>query len=222
LQRSPNDLKESVAMIKILIVDDHAVVRSGIRQFLSSTNDVEVIEEAESGEQALALALQGNFDVIVLDINLPDMNGLEVLRRIRRKKQKQPVLIFSMLEEEAYAMPALSAGASGYLSKDSSPDQILMAIRTVASGGRYVSSFLAEKLLAGSVPQGQQVLHDKLSWREMEVLLLLSKGIALTALGAQLHLSVKTVSTYRARILKKLNVSSNAELTRYVLHHKLG
>ncbi len=209
-------------MIKILIVDDHAVVRSGIRQFLSSTNDVEVIEEAESGEQALALALQGNFDVIVLDINLPDMNGLEVLRRIRRKKQKQPVLIFSMLEEEAYAMPALSAGASGYLSKDSSPDQILMAIRTVASGGRYVSSFLAEKLLAGSVPQGQQVLHDKLSWREMEVLLLLSKGIALTALGAQLHLSVKTVSTYRARILKKLNVSSNAELTRYVLHHKLG
>lgn len=209
-------------MIKILIVDDHAVVRSGIRQFLSSTNEVEVIEEAESGVKGLALALQARFDVVVLDINLPDMNGLEVLKRIRRKMPKQPVLIFSMLEEEDYAMPALSAGASGYLSKDSSPDQILMAIKTVATGGRYVSSFLAEKLLAGNVSKGHQALHDALSWREMEVLLLLSKGAALKSLGAQLHLSVKTVSTYRARILRKLNVNSNAELTRYVLEHKLG
>lgn len=209
-------------MIKILLVDDHAVVRSGIRQFLSGTNDVEVIQEAESGEQGLALALQSDFDVIVLDINLPDMNGLEVLKRIRRKKPQQPVLIFSMLSEEDFAMPALGFGASGYLSKDSSPDQILMAIRSVAVGGRYVSSFLAERLLAGNVPKGQQILHDSLSWREMEVLLLLSKGVALKTLGAQLHLSVKTVSTYRARILKKLNASSNAELTRYVLQHKLG
>lgn len=209
-------------MIKVLLVDDHAVVRSGIRQFLSGTNDVEVIQEAESGEQGLALALQSNFDVIVLDINLPDMNGLEVLKRIRRKKPQQPVLIFSMLSEEDFAMPALGVGASGYLSKDSSPDQILMAIRSVAAGGRYVSSFLAERLLAGNVPKGQQILHDALSWREMEVLLLLSKGVALKTLGAQLHLSVKTVSTYRARILKKLNASSNAELTRYVLQHKLG
>lgn len=209
-------------MVKILIVDDHAVVRSGIRQFLAGTNEVEVIEEAESGEEGLAMTLQARFDVVVLDINLPDMNGLEVLKRIRRKMPKQPVLIFSMLEEEDYAMPALSAGASGYLSKDSSPDQILMAIRTVAAGGRYVSSFLAEKLLAGNVSKGHQPLHDALSWREMEVLLLLSKGAALKSLGAQLHLSVKTVSTYRARILKKLNANSNAELTRYVLEHKLG
>lgn len=209
-------------MIKILIVDDHAVVRSGIRQFLSGTNEVEVIEEAESGEKGLALALQARFDVVVLDINLPDMNGLEVLKRIRRKMPKQPILIFSMLDEEDFAIPALSAGASGYLSKDSSPDQILMAIRNVAAGGRYVSSFLAEKLLAGNVSKGHQTLHDALSWREMEVLLLLSKGAALKSLGAQLHLSVKTVSTYRARILKKLQVNSNAELTRYVLEHKLG
>lgn len=209
-------------MIKILVVDDHAVVRSGIRQFLSCTHEFEVVDEAASGEQGLALALQARFDVVILDINLPDINGLEVLKRIRRKMPKQPVLIFSMLDEEDFAMPALSAGASGYLSKDSSPDQILMAIRAVASGGRYVSSFLAEKLLSGTVPKGQKALHDALSWREMEVLLLLSKGIALKSLGAQLHLSVKTVSTYRARILKKLNASSNAELTRYVLQHKLG
>ena len=109
-------------MIKILVVDDHAVVRSGIRQFLSCTHEFEVVEEAASGEQGLALALQARFDVVILDINLPDINGLEVLKRIRRKMPKQPVLIFSMLDEEDFAMPALSAGASGYLSKDSSPD----------------------------------------------------------------------------------------------------
>ena len=209
-------------MINILIVDDHAVVRSGIRQFLAGTDDLEVVAEAESGEAGLALVLQGNFDVIVLDVTLPDMNGLEVLKRIRRKKPKQPVLIFSMLAEDDFAIPALEVGASGYLSKDSAPDQILMAIRMVAGGGRYVSSSLAEKLLAGTVNKGQQASHDTLSWREMEVLLMLSRGVPLTGIGKQLHLSVKTVSTYRARILKKLGEESNAGLTRYVLEHKLG
>lgn len=209
-------------MIKVLIVDDHAVVRSGIEQFLAATEDVAVTAEAANGEEGLAAALQGDFDVIVLDLTLPDMNGLEVLKRIRRKKQALPVLIFSMLPEEDLTMSALAAGASGYLSKDSPPDQILTAIRTVAGGLRYVSPFLAEKLLSGNLIAGQQSLHDALSWREMEVLLLLSKGVSLTNIGKQLHLSVKTVSTYRARILGKLGLSSNAELTRYVLEHKLG
>lgn len=209
-------------MIKVLIVDDHAVVRSGIEQFLAATEDVAVTAEAANGEEGLAAALQGDFDVVVLDLTLPDMNGLEVLKRIRRKKQALPVLIFSMLPEEDLTMSALAAGASGYLSKDSPPDQILTAIRTVAGGLRYVSPFLAEKLLSGNLIAGQQSLHDALSWREMEVLLLLSKGVSLTNIGKQLHLSVKTVSTYRARILGKLGLSSNAELTRYVLEHKLG
>ncbi len=209
-------------MINILIVDDHAVVRSGIRLFLEGTDDVKVVAEAENGEQGLALTLQGCFDVVVLDLTLPDINGLEVLKRIRRKKPHQPVLIFSMLAEDDFAMPALTAGASGYLSKDSSPEQILLAIRTVADGSRYVSSFLAEKLLAGTTVKNHPSSHDALSWREMEVLLLLSKGAPLTNIGTQLHLSVKTVSTYRARILKKLDADSNAELTHYVLQHKLG
>lgn len=209
-------------MIKILIVDDHAVVRSGIRQFLSETDDVAVIAEASNGEEGLALALKGGFDVVVLDVTLPDMNGLEVLKRIRRKNPDLPVLMFSMLAEADFAIPALGAGASGYLSKDSAPEQILSAIRTVAGGNRYVSPFLAEKLLAGSLVIAPLSFHDTLSWREMEVLLLLSKGAPLTNIGTQLHLSVKTVSTYRARILKKLGVESNAQLTRYVLEHKLG
>ncbi len=209
-------------MIKILIVDDHAVVRIGIRQFLAGTEDVGITAEAATGEEGLAAAVEGDFDAVVLDLTLPDMNGLEVLKRLRRKKQTLPVLIFSMLPEEDFALPALTAGASGYLSKDSPPDQILTAIRTVAGGTRYVSPFLAEKLLSGTMSTGHQAPHDTLSWREMEVLLLLSKGISLTNIGKQLHLSVKTVSTYRGRILEKLDLASNAELTRYVLEYKLG
>jgi DNA-binding NarL/FixJ family response regulator len=209
-------------MTNILIVDDHSVVRSGIRQFLASTDDLMVTAEAATGQDGLAQALQGNFDVVVLDVTLPDINGLEVLKRIRRKKPALPVLIFSMLSEDDFAIPALGSGASGYLSKDSAPENILMAIRTVAGGARYVSPFLAEKLLSGNVAIGQSLPHDTLSWREMEVLLQLSKGVSLTNIGKQLHLSVKTVSTYRARILEKLSLASNAELTRYVLEQKLG
>ena len=209
-------------MTNILIVDDHSVVRSGIRQFLASTDDLMVTAEAATGQDGLAQALQGNFDVVVLDVTLPDINGLEVLKRIRRKKPALPVLIFSMLSEDDFAIPALGSGASGYLSKDSAPENILTAIRTVAGGARYVSPFLAEKLLSGNVAIGQSLPHDTLSWREMEVLLQLSKGVSLTNIGKQLHLSVKTVSTYRARILEKLSLASNAELTRYVLEQKLG
>jgi DNA-binding NarL/FixJ family response regulator len=181
-----------------------------------------VTAEAATGQDGLAQALQGNFDVVVLDVTLPDINGLEVLKRIRRKKPALPVLIFSMLSEDDFAIPALGSGASGYLSKDSGPENILTAIRTVAGGARYVSPFLAEKLLSGNVAIGQSLPHDTLSWREMEVLLQLSKGVSLTNIGKQLHLSVKTVSTYRARILEKLSLASNAELTRYVLEQKLG
>ena len=209
-------------MTTILIVDDHSVVRNGIRQFLADTDDLKVTAEAGNGQDGLALALREDFDVVVLDVTLPDINGLEVLKRIRRKKPDQPVLIFSMLSEEDFAIPALIGGASGYLSKDSSPEDILTAIRTVASGARYVSPFLAEKLLSGNISAGQQLPHDALSWREMEVMLLLSKGVSLTNIGKQLHLSVKTISTYRARILEKIGVESNAELTRYVLEQKLG
>ena len=209
-------------MVRILIADDHAVVRGGLRQFLAGTEDLEIAAEAATGDAALALVRTDDWDVVLLDIALPDVNGLEVLKRIKRERPDLPVLIFSMFSEDEFAIPALNAGASGYLNKDSPPSQILAAIRTVVDGARYVSPTLAEKLLSGTTSPGRKLPHETLSEREMGVLLLLSKGVSLTSIGERLHISVKTVSTYRARIVEKLGVQSNAELTRYVLQHKLG
>lgn len=207
---------------RILIVDDHAVVRGGLRQFLANTDDLEIAAEAETGFDALALIPGGEWDLVLLDMSLPDLNGLEVLKRIKRMRPNLPVLVFSMFSEAEFAVPALDAGASGYLNKDSPPYQILAAIRTVVDGARYLSPSLAEQLLSGGTSSGPKALHETLSRREMEVLLLLSKGMALTQIGDSIHVSVKTVSTYRARILEKFGMRSNAELTRYVLQHKLG
>lgn len=208
-------------MKRILIVDDHAVVRFGLRQFLADTEDLEITAEAASGAEALALVHKGEWDLVLLDMALPDLNGLEVLKRIKRVRPEMPVLIFSMFSEAEFAIPALDAGASGYLNKDSPPHQMLTAIRTVVDGARYVSPTLAEKLLSGLASAGPRPPHEALSKREMEVLLLLSKGVSLTKIGETLFVSVKTVSTYRSRILEKLGVQSNAELTRYVMEHKL-
>ena len=209
-------------MKRILIVDDHAVVRGGLRQFLANTDDLEIAAEAATGFDALALIPGGDWDLVLLDMSLPDLNGLEVLKRIKRMRPNLPVLIFSMFSEAEFAIPSLDAGASGYLNKDSPPYQILTAIRTVVDGARYVSPTLAEQLLSGVTSSSPKAPHETLSRREMEVLLLLSKGFTLTRIGDSIHISVKTVSTYRARILEKLGVKSNAELTRYVLQHKLG
>lgn len=209
-------------MLKILLADDHAVVRSGIRKFLEATNDIETVAEAATGAEVLAMVRKQPWDVLLLDISFPDLDGIEVLKRVKRENPALPVLIFSMHAEDDYAVPAFEAGASGYLSKDSPPAQILMAVQTVANGATYVSPALTERLLAGTVSGGRKKPHDSLSRREMEVLLMLSKGIPLTKIGEQLHLSVKTVSTYRGRVLEKLHLFSNAELTRYVMQHKLG
>jgi DNA-binding NarL/FixJ family response regulator len=209
-------------MKRILIVDDHAVVRFGLRQFLEGTDDLVIAGEAESGMEALALVNSATWDLVLLDMALPDLNGFEVLKRIKRRHPGLPVLMFSMFSEAEFAIPALDAGASGYLNKDSPPQQILTAIRTVTGGARYVSPGLAEKLLAGVTSFGQRSPHELLSQREMEVMLLLSKGVTLTKIGEALCVSVKTVSTYRTRILAKIGVQSNAELTRYVMEHKLG
>jgi two-component system, NarL family, invasion response regulator UvrY len=209
-------------MLRIVIVDDHAVVRSGLRQFLATTEGFEVAAEAATGSEVLELVSSIDADVVLLDITLPDINGLEVLKRIKRIRSGLPVLIFSMFAEDEFALPALHAGASGYLNKDSPPAQILTAIRTVVGGGRYVSPALAERLIDGTIGAARRLPHETLSPREMAVLLLLSQGISLTRIGEQLNLSVKTISTYRSRILDKLDVQSNAEITRYVLQHNLG
>lgn len=209
-------------MAKILIVDDHAVVRSGIKEFLAAVDGFDVVAEAASGADALAIVRDQKLDVVLLDLSLPDIDGLELLKRMRHEVPDLPVLVFSVYPEEDYAVHAFDYGASGYLSKAGPPAEILQAIQAVAGGGRYVSPELAERLLSGSVSVGKRFPHDSLSRREMEVLLLLSNGISLTRIAEQLKLSVKTVGTYRGRILEKLDVRSNAELTRYVLQHKLG
>lgn len=209
-------------MATVLIVDDHAVVRCGLRQFLADTEDLAITAEAASGQEAIALVQTGEWSLVLLDIALPDLSGLEVLKQIKRLRPNLPVLIFSMFSEDEFAMPSLEAGASGYLNKDSPPNQILTAIRTAVTGSRYVSPTLAEKLLAGVAPTGRKMPHEALSRREAEVLLMLSKGTSLTKIGEVLHVSVKTISTYRTRIVEKLGLQSNAELTRYVIEHRLG
>jgi two-component system, NarL family, invasion response regulator UvrY len=208
-------------MNRILIVDDHAVVCGGLRQFLANTSDCQVAGEARTGAAALAQIAVAPWDLVLLDIGLPDINGIEVLRRIRRQQPDLPVLIFSMYAEDEYAMAALQAGATGYLPKDSTPEEILEAIRRATGGGKYLSAQLAEKLLSGALPTGRQLPHESLSPRESDVMRRLSRGESLTHIADCLHLSPKTITTYRARIMEKLDIHSNAELTRYVVEHKL-
>jgi DNA-binding NarL/FixJ family response regulator len=209
-------------MTKILVVDDHAVVRSGIREFLAAKEGLEVVGEAATGAEALSIVRNQFLNVVLLDVSLPDVDGLELLKRIKFERPDVAVLMFSMYPEDDFAVHAIDAGASGYLNKGGPPGEILNAINAAANGSRYVSPALAERLLTGAVSPVKRSPHEKLSRREMEVLLHLSNGISLTKIGELLHLSVKTIGTYRGRILEKLNVRSNAELTRYVLLHKLG
>ena len=209
-------------MIRILIVDDHAIVGGGLKQFLGSIGGFSIGGEVRSGAEALAKIKDEHWDLLLLDIGLPDMNGIEVLKLAKRNCPKLPVLIFSMYAEDEYALAALEAGAVGYLPKDSAPDEILAAIRRASAGERYLSPTLAEKLINGTSLSTKKFPHDALSAREFEVMRMLSDGISLTEMGERLHVSPKTVSTYRARILEKLGLRHNADITRYVLKHKIG
>lgn len=208
-------------MARILIVDDHAVVREGLKRFLDETTDLRIAGEAESMREALAMVRGHNWDLVLLDIVLPDQSGLEGLKRIKREKPGLPVLVFSNFTEDEFALASLKAGAAGFLSKDSTPEQLRAAIRTVVKGGRYVGPVLAEQLLSGAAGESKPLPHERLSGRELDILLRISKGQSLTEIGKVLHRSVKTISTYRSRILQKMGMETNAELTRYVVQYKL-
>lgn len=208
-------------MIRILIVDDHAVVGGGLKQFLADIGGFEVAGEARTGQEALRMVKSRPWDLLLLDIGLPDLDGIEVLKRVKRDHPGLPVLIFSMYAEDEYAMTALEAGAAGYLPKDSLPEEILAAIRRASGGERYLSPQLSEKLLSGSTTVSRKLPHDRLSVREFDVLLMLSRGLPLTEIAERLHLSPKTITTYRARVLEKLDLKHNTDITRYVLKHKL-
>ena len=207
--------------LRILLVDDHAIVRQGVRQLLLNHGVAREVVEAETGAQALA-SLDGDpFDIILLDISLPDMNGVEVLKRAKRRAPRAPVMMFSMYREDQYAVRSLKAGAAGYLSKTVTAAQMIEAIRQVAAGRKYVSPALAEALADYVSFDSDQLPHEKLSDREYQTLCMLASGKRLTDIAHALSLSVKTVSVYRARLLEKMKLRNNAELTFYVMSNRL-
>lgn len=208
--------------LRILLVDDHAIVRQGVRQLLLNHAVAREVVEADSGVQALAsLDSDHPFDVVLLDISLPDMNGVEVLKRMKRRAPRTPVMMFSMFREDQYAVRSLKAGAAGYLSKAVTAPQMIEAIRQVAAGRKYVSPALAEALADYVSFDNDQLPHEKLSDREYQTLCLLASGKRLTDIAHALSLSVKTVSVYRTRLLEKMKLSNNAELTFYVMSNRL-
>ncbi|MDB5842083.1 MAG: two component LuxR family transcriptional regulator [Herminiimonas sp.] len=216
----PMELKMIIHKIKILLVDDHEVVRNGMRQMLGSASDIEVTGEAETAEQALRLAKEQDFNVALIDINLPDMHGLELLKQLRKARPMLAVLVLSMYSESIYALRAYKFGASGYLTKNSTAETMVAGIRKVAAGGRYVSAAMAEKL-AGMIDGVSLGAHEFLSDRELEVLKMIAAGESLVQIGKALHLSASTVTTYRTRILGKMGLKNNAELTRYAFENGL-
>ena len=207
--------------LRILLVDDHAIVRQSVRQLLLNQSVAREVVEAESGAQALAHLDGDPFDVILLDISLPDMNGVEVLKRAKRKAPRAPVMMFSMYREDQYAVRSLKAGAAGYLSKTVTAAQMIDAIRQVAAGRKYVSPALAEALADYVSFDNEQLPHEKLSDREYQTLCMLASGKRLTDIAHALSLSVKTVSVYRSRLLEKMKLRNNAELTFYVMSNRL-
>ena len=206
--------------IHVLIADDHAIVRQGLRQILSETEDLVVAGEADDGVDAMRLVRQGDWDVVLLDISMPNRNGIDTLKMLKKEYPRLPVLILSMHQEELYAVRALKSGASGYLTKQSAPELLVTAIRQVASGHKYVSPSLAVKLADMIAEPEDRPLHETLSDREYEVLCLIAAGRNLTQIAEKLNISVKTVSEYRKRVLDKMRLENNAELIYYGL--KLG
>ncbi len=208
-------------MIRIAIVDDHAIVRAGLRQFFADQPDFSVVAEAANGRDALAIVRAGEIDVMVLDISMPEQNGVDTLAAIKLRAPELPVLILSGFPEAHYATTLLRQGASGYLNKDCDPEEIVKAIRTVFRGRKYISVGMAERLAEGLVAGGDKPLHEQLSERELQVFLRLAQGQTIGHLADDLSLSVKTVSTYRSRVMDKMGLESNSDLTYYALKNGL-
>jgi DNA-binding NarL/FixJ family response regulator len=208
-------------MTRILIADDHTLVREGLKQILASNADLVVAAEAVDGDAALAKVRENDFDLVLLDMSMPGLSGIDLVKRLKLEKPRLKILVLSMHGEQQYAVRAYKAGASGYLTKDSAAAQLVAAIRKIASGGIYISPAGAEQLAIGAMGNDEDLPHKALSDREYEVFRLLVGGASITDIGEALHLSVKTVSTHKTRILQKMNMASTAELVRYALVHKL-
>ncbi|HKZ57082.1 MAG TPA: response regulator transcription factor [Thermodesulfovibrionales bacterium] len=208
-------------MMKILIADDHAVVREGLKQILSESPDMVVAAEASTGPEVLEKIGKDDFDLVVLDIAMPGRGGLDILKEIKNKKPRLPVLILSMYPEEQYAVRVLKAGASGYMTKESAPHELVKAIQQISKGKKYVSPSLAEKLALDLEITTGRPPHESLSDREYQVMCMIASGKTLKEIAEKLSLSIKTISTYRSRILEKMNMKSNAELTHHAIKNRL-
>jgi DNA-binding NarL/FixJ family response regulator len=208
-------------MIRILIADDHAIVRAGLRQFIADQIDMQVTGEATTGDEAIALVRAEDFDLVLLDISMPDRNGIDTLKAIKEIRPDLPVLMLSAHAEEQYAVNLLRAGASGYVNKEAASSQLVGAVRTAVQGRRYVSAALANKLAEGVAGGGAAPLHAQLSQREFQIFCRLAAGQAVSQIADELDLSVKTVSTYRSRVLEKMSMKSNADLTYYAVKNGL-
>jgi DNA-binding NarL/FixJ family response regulator len=208
-------------MIKILIADDHPMFREGLKHILAEYPDLVVTDEANNGQEVLDKIWKNNYDMVLLDITMPGMTGLEALKQLKNDKPKLPVLILSMHPEEQYAIRVLRAGASGYLTKESAPDELITAIRKISQGRKYITPSLAERLASEFEADSEKPLHDILSDREYQVLRMIAAGKTVKHIAKELSLSIKTVSTYRTRIMEKMKMKTNAEVMHYVIKHQL-
>ncbi|OGU15404.1 MAG: DNA-binding response regulator [Ignavibacteria bacterium GWB2_35_12] len=208
-------------MIRIIIADDHSVVRRGLKQIFDETHDLQVVDEASSGNELLDKVRHNSYDVVILDISMPGKDGLDTLKELKNLKPELPVLVFTVFPEEQYAVRILKAGAAGYLNKESEPEEMLDAIRKVSQGRKYISPGLAELLAANLDISGETPIHDSLSDREFQVMCMIASGKTISDIAKELSLSINTISTYRIRILEKLNLKNNAEITHYALKNRL-
>lgn len=209
-------------MIRVLIADDHTLVRKGLRQLLLQSRAVGVVDEAKDGKETIAKVCANPYDVVLLDISFPGRSGIEVLKQVKALRPKLPVLILSMHPEEQYAVRALRAGAAGYLTKESAPDELVEAIQKLARGGKYITASLADRLAEEvGEARAEGMPHERLSDREYQVMCMIASGKTVKEIGRELNLSVKTISTHRARILQKMGMKNNAQLTHYAIKYKL-
>jgi len=209
-------------VIRIVIADDHAIVREGLKRIVSSVNDMDVTGEAANSTEVMQRVRELTFDLLMLDLSMPGRSGMELIKQVRAEKPKLRILVLSMHQELQYAVRAIKSGASGYLTKESAPDQLEQAIRKIAAGGAFISAEVAEQLALGAMPGSEALPHESLSNREFEVFRLVVDGVSVTDIAARLNLSVKTVSTHKANLMHKMGLHNQSELIRYALKHGLA
>lgn len=208
-------------MIRIVIADDHEIVRAGLKQIISDDEDMEVLGESNNGENLIELVKKNDYDVVLLDLKMQGISGIDVIKHIKIIKPNLPIIVLSMHAEDQYAVRTIKAGASGYLTKETAAENLVTAVRRVVGGGKYISPTLAETLADSIAGGGSDLPHVKLADREFQVMCMIASGKTVTEIGAELFLSVKTISTYRQRILEKMNMKNNSELTHYAIKNNL-